>query len=192
MAGIHFSNIGVWRGRIKAFRALPIFNVSRQLRTPTQCCAIRANSQIPRHANPFRKKGVVQEAATRPCAQNARSFSERNGWHVGPAVIGIGAAKGLPHPAIFGHGQHDPPLEPLGRNVRRLAAPYAGRLSPSPSPVRLASRKSRALSGCTGSAPCCLHGPAAAEPSGSAAAWAKRNVFPFRTGSFPSRREPAR
>ena len=67
-----------------------------------QCSAIRANSQIPRHANPFEKKGVVREAATRRCAQNARSFSERNGWHVVPAVIGIGAAKGLPHPAILG------------------------------------------------------------------------------------------
>ena len=141
---------------------------------------------------PLAEKGVVRETATRPCAQKysllfrakRRACWAGRDWNRG--------RKGPPAPDDFGPRQPDPSLEPLGRNVRRLAAPYAGRLSPSPSPVRLASRKSRALSGCTGSAPCCLYGPMAADPCEAAAAWAKWNVSHFRTGSFPSRREPAR
>lgn len=192
MAGIHLSNIGVWRGRIKAFRTLPIFNVSRQLRTPH--AMLRRSREFKNSAacKPLPKKGVVREAATRPCAQNARSFSERNGGRVGPAAIGIGAAKGLPHPAILGHdslilrwnrsaGMFDasPRLTRGGYRLHRppfdwhrgKAARFRG--APDRRPAVFTARRLQIL--------------AKLPPLGRSGTSSR-----FRTGSFPSRREPAR
>jgi hypothetical protein len=74
MAGIHLANIGLCRRGIKAFRALPIFNVSRQLRTPRAMLRHSREFKNSAACKPLAEKGVVQEAATRPCAQMLAPF----------------------------------------------------------------------------------------------------------------------
>jgi hypothetical protein len=163
MAGIHLSNIGVWRGRIKALRALPIFNVSRQLRMPH--AMLRRSREFKNSAacKPLRKEGGDagdRNAAVRTkCsllfrAKRLACWAGRD-WNKG--------REGLPHPAILGTdsmilrwnrsaGMFDASPR-LTRGGYRLHRP----------PFDWHRGKAAGFRGAPDLAPCCLHGPATAE-----------------------------